>query len=68
MIHEQENKVCNLDNDIKQAPNKWHEKFDNLIISNGYKVNKSDTCIYYKYGNNNFTLICFNIDDILILG
>src|SRR3954466_5224653 len=38
VIHGQENKVCKLDKSLyglKQAPKQWHEKFDNLMISNG---------------------------------
>ena len=53
---------------LKQAPKHWHEKFDNLIISNGFKVNESDKCIYYKSENNICTIICLYVDDLLIFG
>ncbi|RZB86226.1 Retrovirus-related Pol polyprotein from transposon TNT 1-94 [Glycine soja] len=26
---------------LKQAPKQWHEKFDNLIVSNGFKITRS---------------------------
>lgn len=39
VVHGQENNVCKFLYGLKQAPNQWDEKFDNLIISNGYKVN-----------------------------
>ncbi|XP_058725901.1 glycerophosphodiester phosphodiesterase GDPDL7-like [Vicia villosa] len=71
VIHGQENKICKLDKSIyvlKQAPKKWHEKFDNLMISNGYKVNESDKCIHYKYENRIFTIIRLYVDDLLIFG
>ena len=51
LVHGQENKVCKLDKYIyglKQAPKQRHEKFDNLIISKGFKVNENDKCIYYE--------------------
>ena len=69
VIHGQENKVCKLDKylyDLKQAPKQWHENFDNLIISNGFKVNESDNCIYFKSENNIFPIICLYVDDLLI--
>ncbi|TYJ96365.1 retrotransposon protein, putative, Ty1-copia subclass [Cucumis melo var. makuwa] len=51
IVHDQESKVCKLDKSLyglKQAPKQWHEKFDNLLMSKGFKVNESDKCIYYK--------------------
>ncbi|KAA0050161.1 retrotransposon protein, putative, Ty1-copia subclass [Cucumis melo var. makuwa] len=51
IVHGQESKVCKLDKSLyglKQAPKQWHEKFDNLLLSKGFKVNESDECIYYK--------------------
>ena len=71
VIHGQEDKVCKLDKSLyglKQAPKQWHEKFDNLIVSNGFKVNESDKCIYYKSVNNICTIICVYVDDLLIFG
>ncbi|RZB91539.1 Retrovirus-related Pol polyprotein from transposon TNT 1-94 [Glycine soja] len=71
VIHGQEDKVCKLDKSLyglKQAPKQWHEKFDNLIVSNGFKVNESDKCIYYKSINNICTIICVYVDDLLIFG
>ena len=71
VIHGQESKVCKLDKSLyglKQAPKQWHEKFDNLMISNGYKVNESDKCVYYKSENRICTIICLHVDDLLIFG
>lgn len=71
VIHGQENKVCKLDKSLyglKQAPKQWHEKFDNLMIENEFKVNESDKCIYSKYENNTCTIICLYVDDLLIFG
>jgi hypothetical protein len=69
VIHGQEEKVCKLDKSLyglKQAPKQWHEKFDNLMLSNGFKVNESDKCIYYKFENGTCTFMCLYVDDLLI--
>jgi len=71
VIHGQEKKVCKLDKSLyglKQAPKQWHEKFDNLMISNEFKVNESDKCIYYKHDKNICTIISLYLDDLLIFG
>ena len=39
-----------------------------LSFSNGFKVNESDKCIYYKFENSICTLICLYVDDLLIFG
>ena len=69
MVHGQKNKICKLDKSIyglKQTFKQWHEKFDNLVISNGYKINESDKCISYKSENDVCTIICMYVDDLLI--
>ncbi|KAL4018655.1 hypothetical protein IC575_022262 [Cucumis melo] len=71
IVHGQESKVCKLDKslyDLKQAPKQWHEKFDNLLMSKGFKVNESDKCIYYKTEGRLCIIICLYVDDMLIFG
>jgi len=71
VIHGHENKVCKLNKSmygLKQAPKKWLEKFDNLMISNEFKVNESDKYIYYKYDKNICTITCLYVDDLIIFG
>lgn len=38
------------------------------MLLNGYKVNESDKCIYYKSENHIFTIICLYVEDLLIVG
>ena len=51
---------------MKQAPKKWHEKFDSCMIENGFKTNECDKCIYHKSWNNSHVIICLYVDDLLI--
>ena len=66
-----EKKVCKLVKSLyglKQAPKQWHEKFDFVIMSNGFKHNNANKCIYSKFTNNFGVLICLYVDDLLIFG
>ncbi|CAM8925854.1 unnamed protein product [Rhodiola kirilowii] len=67
-----ENKVCKLVKSLyglKQAPKQWHQKFDDVILSSGFKLNQSDKCIYSKVDNSgNGVIICLYVDDMLIFG
>ena len=65
----QEHKVCKLIKSLyglKQAPKQWHDKFDNVIISNGFQVNEADKCVYYKFSHERGVIICIYVDDMLI--
>ena len=47
----QEKKVCRLVKSLyglKQAPKQWHEKFDSVMMTNGFKINECDKCVYVK--------------------
>ena len=66
-----EKKVCKLVKSLyglKQAPKQWHEKFDNVILSHGFKHNNADKCIYSKFTNSFGVIICLYVDDLLIFG
>ena len=44
-----ENKVCRLVKSLyglNQAPKQWHAKFDQTMLTNGFKINKCDKCVY----------------------
>ncbi|KAD3641087.1 hypothetical protein E3N88_30311 [Mikania micrantha] len=41
----QEGKVCKLVKSLyglKQAPKQWHQKFDQVMLNNGFKINECD--------------------------
>ena len=64
-------KVCRLVKSLyglKQAPKQWHEKFDNVMISNGFKINECDKCVYVKDTNDGYVILCLYVDDMLIIG
>ncbi|GJR39976.1 hypothetical protein Tco_1215660 [Tanacetum coccineum] len=43
-----ENKVCKLIKSLyglKQEPKQWHQKFDEVVLSNGYLLNQADSYV-----------------------
>ena len=47
-----EHRVCKLVKSIyglKQAPRDWHQIFDSVMLSNGFKINECDECICQRY-------------------
>ena len=64
----QEQKVCRLIKSLyglKQAPKQWHAKFDEVMLSNGFKINECDKCVYVKQTQNCFAILCLYVDDEL---
>ncbi|GKE14652.1 retrovirus-related pol polyprotein from transposon TNT 1-94, partial [Tanacetum coccineum] len=71
LVEPNKNKVCKLKKSLyglKQAPKQWYMKFDHSLISNGFVVNASDTCVYSKVIASNCVIICLYVDDMLIFG
>jgi len=71
VVQGQENKVCKLRKSLyglKQTPKQWYEKFDQTLVSDGYVVNSSDTCVYFKLIGLECVIICLYVDDMLIFG
>nr|GEZ75280.1 zinc finger, CCHC-type [Tanacetum cinerariifolium] len=66
------NKVCKLIKSLyglKQAPKQWHQKFDEVVLSNGYLLNQADKCVYSKFDESGKgVIICPYVDDMLIFG
>ena len=71
VIKGQEDKVCKLTKSLywlKQAPKQWHQKFDQVVLANGYIINESEKCIYSKFQNGKGVKICLYVDNMLIFG
>lgn len=72
IVKGQEHKVCRLIKSLyglKQAPKQWHQKFDEVILGDGFKINQADKCVYSKFNNSGQgVIICLYVDDMLIFG
>nr|GEU44632.1 zinc finger, CCHC-type [Tanacetum cinerariifolium] len=67
-----ENKMCKLIKSLyglKQTPKQLHQKFDKVVLSNGYSLNQADKYVYSKFdASGEGVIICLYDDDILIFG
>nr|GEW15840.1 zinc finger, CCHC-type [Tanacetum cinerariifolium] len=67
-----ENKVCKLIKSLyglKQAPKQWNQKFNEVVLSNGYLLNQADKYVYSKFdASGKGVIICLYVDDMLIFG
>ncbi|GJT02487.1 zinc finger, CCHC-type containing protein [Tanacetum coccineum] len=53
----------------EEAPKQWHQKFNEVVLSNGYLLNQADKCVYSKFDETGKgVIICLYIDDMLIFG
>ncbi|KAK3022258.1 hypothetical protein RJ639_047808 [Escallonia herrerae] len=71
VVRGQENKVCKLIKSLyglKQGPKQWYQKFDQIVMSNGFKIRESDKCVYNKFDGSKGVIICLYVDDMLIFG
>nr|GEX33641.1 zinc finger, CCHC-type [Tanacetum cinerariifolium] len=67
-----EHKVCKLVKSLyglKQAPKQWRQKFDEVVLSSGFHLNKSKKYVYSKLDSSDKgVIICLYVDDMLIFG
>nr|GEV83383.1 retrovirus-related Pol polyprotein from transposon TNT 1-94 [Tanacetum cinerariifolium] len=67
--YEQGNKVCLLKKSLyglKQSPRQWYKRFDEYMLSNGFKRSSYDNCVYYKsYAPGEYIYLLLYVDDIL---
>nr|GEV33502.1 zinc finger, CCHC-type [Tanacetum cinerariifolium] len=67
-----ERKVCKLKKSLyglKQAPKQWHQKFDDVVLSNDFSLNQADKCVYSKFdASGKGVIVCLYVDDMLIFG
>ena len=71
MLPGNEKKVCKLVKSLyglKQVLKQWHEKFDIVILANGFKLNGVDKCVYSKFTVEYGVIVCLYMDDMLIFG
>ena len=71
VVSGQENKVCKLKKSLyglKQTPKQWHEKFDSVLMRDGFSSVEVDKCVYTKLINNECVIISLYVDDMLIFG
>ena len=61
VVHVQEHKVCRLVKslyDLKQSPKHSNEKFNSILLKNGYTISNVDNYLYYKFSHSSDVLIC----------
>ena len=64
-----EHMVCKLKRliyGLKQASRQWYLKFNDTIVSFGFKENTIDQCIYLKVSGSKFIFLILCVDDILL--
>ncbi|GJX62659.1 retrotransposon protein, putative, ty1-copia subclass [Tanacetum coccineum] len=68
--YEQGNKVCLLKKSLyglKQSPRQWYRRFDEYMLSNGFKRSSYDNCVYYKnYAPGEYICLLLYVNDMLI--
>ncbi|GJR85813.1 retrotransposon protein, putative, ty1-copia subclass [Tanacetum coccineum] len=68
--YEQGNKVCLLKKShygLKQSPRQSYMRFDEYMMSNGFKRSSYDSCVYYRsYAPGEYIYLLLYVDDMLI--
>nr|GEV80399.1 zinc finger, CCHC-type [Tanacetum cinerariifolium] len=69
IIHQMDVKKTFFNGKLKeeQVPKQWHQKFDEVVLSNGYLLNQANKCVYSKFDKSCKGVIIFlYVDDMLI--
>jgi len=68
-VEGKEHMVCKLKKSIyglKQASRKWYFKFNDTIVSFGFKKNIVDRCIYLKFSGSKVIFVILYVDDTFL--
>nr|KAJ0209305.1 hypothetical protein LSAT_V11C400216660 [Lactuca sativa] len=73
VIHQMDVKTAflngDLDEEIYMKQPEGHQKFDDVVLSNGFALNQTDKCVYSKFDTSGKgVMICLYVDDMLIFG
>nr|GEW59932.1 zinc finger, CCHC-type [Tanacetum cinerariifolium] len=53
----------------EETPKQWHQKFNEVVLFNGYLLNQADKCVYSKFNETSKeVMICLYVDEMLIFG
>nr|GFC07616.1 zinc finger, CCHC-type [Tanacetum cinerariifolium] len=63
-----ESKVCKLKKSL-YGLKQWHQKFNDVVLSNGFSLNQADKYVYSKFDAfGKGVIICLYVDDMLMFG
>ncbi|GKC26415.1 retrovirus-related pol polyprotein from transposon TNT 1-94 [Tanacetum coccineum] len=51
----------------EQSPRQWYRRFDEYMLSNGFKCSSYDSCVYYRsYAPDEYIYLFLYVDDMMI--